>query len=32
MKCIAGPLILHGGERWQLVNAHLAPIYAVRFA
>jgi photosystem II stability/assembly factor-like uncharacterized protein len=20
-----------GGERWQLVNAHLPPIYAVRF-
>jgi photosystem II stability/assembly factor-like uncharacterized protein len=22
----------NGGERWQLVNAHLPPIYAVRFA
>jgi hypothetical protein len=21
-----------GAERWQLVNAHLPPIYAVRFA
>jgi photosystem II stability/assembly factor-like uncharacterized protein len=22
----------NGGERWQLINAHLPPIYAVRFA
>jgi hypothetical protein len=22
----------HGGECWELINAHLAPIYAVRFA
>jgi len=21
----------NGGERWQLVNAHLPPIYAVRY-
>jgi len=21
-----------GGERWQLLNAHLPPVYAVRFA
>ncbi|MEA2986010.1 MAG: hypothetical protein QOD94_2264, partial [Alphaproteobacteria bacterium] len=22
----------NGGERWQLLNPHLPPIYAVRFA
>ncbi len=22
----------NGGERWQLLNAHLPPVYAVRFA
>jgi len=22
----------NGGERWQMINAHLPPIYALRFA
>ena len=25
-------LVRSGGERWQLLNAHLPPVYAVRFA
>ena len=32
INVIGGWVGADGGERWQLVNAHLPPIYAVRFA